>query len=117
MSEYISDELRTAVRQRAAGRCEYCLFPQQETLLPLEVDHIIALKHGGLTILENLALACPTCNIQEGTDLASIDSTTGKICRLFHPRNDSWNDHFQIQREFIVPLTPIGRVTEFLLKF
>jgi 5-methylcytosine-specific restriction endonuclease McrA len=45
----ISAALRAEVRSRAAGRCEYCLVPEKLTLVPHEVDHIIATKHGGGT--------------------------------------------------------------------
>ena len=34
------------VRQRAAGRCEYCRLPQEATSVPFEIDHIISEKHG-----------------------------------------------------------------------
>lgn len=46
------------VRDRAAGRCEYCRLPQAATLIPFEIDHVIARKHGGPTIVSNLAMAC-----------------------------------------------------------
>ena len=35
------------VRDRAAGTCEYCRLPQAAYLLPFQVDHVIARKHGG----------------------------------------------------------------------
>ena len=46
------------VRQRAAGRCEYCRLPQEATSVPFEIDHIISEKHDGPTIESNLANAC-----------------------------------------------------------
>ena len=46
------------VRERAAGRCEYCRLPQKGTSVPFEIDHIISRKHGGRTHAPNLALAC-----------------------------------------------------------
>jgi hypothetical protein len=49
------------------------------------VDHVIAVKHGGNTSAENLALACLHCNLHKGTDLASLDPTTGLLTRLFNP--------------------------------
>jgi hypothetical protein len=46
------------VRERAAGRCEYCRLRRQATSIPFEIDHIIACKHGGRTVASNLADAC-----------------------------------------------------------
>lgn len=42
-----SRTLEVEVRRRAAGRCEYCLFPESASELPFHIDHIIAEKHGG----------------------------------------------------------------------
>ena len=81
----ISGALRAEVRSRAKGRCEYCFVPESFALVTHEVDHIIAAKHGGATLLDNLALCCTLCNKYKGTDLASIDPETGEMCRLFHP--------------------------------
>ena len=46
------------VRQRGAGRCEYCHFPEAMAELPFQCDHIIAVKHEGVTDEANLAHAC-----------------------------------------------------------
>lgn len=51
-------ELRQLVWQRASSRCEYCHVPADVALLPFQIDHIIAEKHGGLTVADNLALSC-----------------------------------------------------------
>jgi 5-methylcytosine-specific restriction endonuclease McrA len=58
----ISVALRAEVRSRAKGRCEYCLVPESLTLVEHEVDHIIAAKHGGRALLDNLVLCCTLCN-------------------------------------------------------
>jgi len=50
--------LEELVRDRARGHCEYCRFPAEHAEAPFQVDHIVALKHGGETTAENLALAC-----------------------------------------------------------
>jgi 5-methylcytosine-specific restriction endonuclease McrA len=83
------------VRERAHHLCEYCLLPQEFSGLTFHVEHIIAKQHGGSDILENLALACPECNLRKGTNLSGIDPDTNQVTRLFHPREDSWSDHFQ----------------------
>jgi hypothetical protein len=80
-------------------------------------DHIIARKHRGETVEENLAWACYLCNRLKGSDIASVDVETGRIVRLFHPRKDRWETHFRLDGPRIVGLTSVGRVTEFLLQF
>jgi hypothetical protein len=82
-----------------------------------QVDHIIAEKHGGLTETDNLALACAICNKYKGSDIASIDPEVYEVVRLFHPRRDSWNEHFALSNAEIIPLTAVGRVTKTLLQF
>jgi 5-methylcytosine-specific restriction endonuclease McrA len=57
-------ELVEFVWQRARLCCEYCRLPQLYSLLPFEIDHVIAKKHGGRTVAENLALACFYWNVQ-----------------------------------------------------
>jgi len=80
------------------------------------VDHIIARKHGGTTTADNLALACYYCNRYKSTDVGSFDPETGKFILLFNPRTQIWDDHFALDREYIVPITPEGRVTVALLQ-
>jgi hypothetical protein len=112
----ISASLREEVRSRAGLRCEYCLIPEVMTFATHEVDHIIASKHGGGTISENLALCCTLCNKHKGSDVASIDPETGELQRLFHPRRDRWHEHFCLQAGTVVALTAVGRVTLRLLQ-
>jgi hypothetical protein len=99
------------VRERAAGRCEYCQLPSALHPAPFQVDHVIAKQHGGASSLDNLAMACMHCNRYKGPNVAGIDSETGELTRLFHPRVDKWNSHFQWSGAEILPLSPIGRVT------
>ncbi|PSR18234.1 HNH endonuclease [filamentous cyanobacterium CCP3] len=114
---YVSAALRQLVTQRAGNRCEYCLFPQKATLFTFEMEHIVAEKHGGATLADNLALACPYCNRAKGTDLGSIDPVTNKLTPFFNPRTQQWQDHFQLSdKAEIVPLTPEGRVTTHILQ-
>ena len=106
--------LRREVRARAGERCEYCLLT--EAVVPHEPDHLIALKHGGKTVASNLALACFDCNRFKGSDIASIDSVSGELVALFNPRTQRWSEHFRLNGPRIIPLTPVGRVTEKLLR-
>lgn len=117
MSERIPRSLRMLVRQRAHRCSEYCLIHEEDCIYPHEPDHIIACKHGGETSATNLAHSCALCNSLKGSDIASIDLETGRIVPLFHPRADRWREHFRLAKGLIVPLTPTGRATEFLLQF
>ena len=87
-------ELRERERQRARGVREYCRMPQRHDLLPFQIDHIIAEKHHGETVVENLALSCFNCNVHKGPNVAGIDPLTGQVTALFHPRRDLRNAHF-----------------------
>ena len=114
--QWISAALRSAMRERAAGRCEYCRVHEDDVLAPHEPDHIVAEQHGGETSEENLAFACYHCNRLKGTNLASLDLETGQQVFLFHPRRDDWPEHFSVEGARIVPHTAIGRATAALLK-
>jgi len=112
----IETALRELVRLRAAGLCEYCRISERFTLAEHEIDHVIAVKHGGQTVAENLALCRTVCNRFKGSDIASIDSGTGELAPLFHPRLDRWDDHYEFRNGEIVGLTARGRVTVRLLR-
>lgn len=112
----ISAALRRQVRERASERCEYCLLAELQAFFPHEPDHIIAQKHGGQTVLQNLAMACFDCNRFKGSDIASVDPVSGVLTPIFNPRTDRWTDHFRFDSGRIVPLTSIGRATERLLR-
>jgi hypothetical protein len=126
VERYIPVGLRRLMLARAAGRCKYCLIPQDDRLDAFHIDHVIAEKHGGPTTAPNLALACPECNEIKGTDAGSvawvfdaageIDWDRSLLIRFFSPRRDRWADHFAIVLDpngapRIEPLSSIGRVT------
>lgn len=104
------------MRERAKGCCEYCLLPEEQAFFPHEPDHIIATKHGGESTANNLALACFDCNRFKGSDIASIDPTSGELTPLFNPRTQEWAQHFRFDGGLINPRTDSGRVTELILK-
>jgi hypothetical protein len=116
MTTYIPASLRQLVSKRASGSCEYCLIHQNFSMYSHEVDHVIALKHGGESREDNLVIACLPCNRHKGSDLTSIEPLTGVITPLFNPRTQIWLDHFQLKEGFILGLTAIGRTTIFLLQ-
>lgn len=113
---WIPVTMRAAVRERAAGRCEYCLVSDEDVLIPHEPDHVVAEQHGGQTNLENLALACFHCNRSKGPNLASMDPDTRQLAALFQPRIQKWAAHFALSQAQLVGLTPTGRATVFLLR-
>ncbi len=79
--------------------------------LPFQVDHITARQHGGPTDSGNLAFACFHCNRHKGPNIAGLDPATGQVVRLFHPRTDSWSEHFRLEGATLAGLTSIGRAT------
>jgi 5-methylcytosine-specific restriction endonuclease McrA len=92
----IDKNTRTLVWQRADSICEYCrLWQEHEPFLRFQVEHIIPKKHGGTDAATNLALACFFCNSHKSSNLAGIDPKTGRLARLFHPRRQKWDLHFQ----------------------
>ncbi len=99
---YIPDKLREEVQTNAGWRCEYCLLHQDFAYYTHEIDHIYAEKHGGITIIDNLCLACADCNRHKGSNLCSLDPNTGEIVSLYHPRNMSWNDHFRMNDNGVI---------------
>lgn len=113
----ISDAQRLTVKERAGTCCEYCRVSQLGRLSKFHVDHVIALKHGGTDDLENLCLACYKCNGYKGSNVAAIDPESGDATKLFHPRQQLWQDHFQVNEDAtITGLTPEGRATVFVLR-
>ena len=115
---YISANLRRMVFDRSSGISEYCLIPELLALSAHQVDHIIAEKHGGQAIGDNLALSCSFCNQSKGSDVGSIDAETGEYLRLYHPRRDRWSEHLKLDEETseIIGESPIAKVTIRLLQ-
>ena len=103
----------TQVALRAGHQCEYCHAPEAVFNLPLEVEHILPVARGGGDIFANWALACRACNLFKAAHVSRLDPETDAVVRLFHPRADQWDDHFQVGFESgeILGRTPIGRAT------
>jgi 5-methylcytosine-specific restriction endonuclease McrA len=108
----ISPKIRAQVRERAHDACEYCHLHQDDSpLAALHVEHIIPKVHGGSDDIENLGLACIDCNLHKGTNLTGIDPETDEITVLFHPRRQTWDDHFEWQGLYLVGKSATGRTT------
>jgi hypothetical protein len=112
MSQKIPKILRKAIIRRANFCCEYCRIADIDSYYGFQVDHIISIKHGGKTLLMNLAYACPDCNRYKGSDLGTYLDDSLNLVRLFHPRIDIWDEHFETDNSgLITALTDIGAAT------
>jgi len=112
-----ADAYRELVEARAGGACEYCRLLQAGTGVTFHIEHLKPRSRGGRTVMSNLALSCPGCN------LAKADRTFGEADSrrsqpLFNPRDYEpallgWHLHFVLDREsgMISPRTPVGEAT------
>ena len=116
MSQYIPENLRRLTAERAEHRCEYCRIHESDSFLSFQVDHIISLKHDGVTEPENLAWSCFACNNNKGSDIGTVLLPDKRFVRLFHPREDAWNDHFKIENGMFHAKSEIGEATIKVLK-
>jgi hypothetical protein len=101
------------VAEGAAHRCEYCHAPEAIFNFSFEVEHIIPRLHGGSDTAGNWALACRGCNLAKRDYLEGLDPETQAAVRLFHPRQDYWDEHFGFvpATGTLQGLTAIGRAT------
>ena len=112
MTGYVSSELRESVRTFFQLRCAYCQTAESLTVAIFEIEHIVPTSKGGSTEFDNLCLACPTCNRYKlNRSTGVLDS--GAKSRLFHPHQDSWDDHFgwSVDGTVVVGLTDVARAT------
>jgi hypothetical protein len=110
--------LRVLIAEAERHRCAYCQSAVTIVGMPFEIDHVIPQSLGGLTSLENLCLCCSPCNERKACRTTAIDPSTGKRATLFHPRRQSWSQHFRWIDEGlrIEGLTPTGRATVLALQ-
>ena len=109
---YIPKILRQEVIERARGLCEYCQ-TSQLIVIALQIDHILPIALGGQTKIDNLCLACEFCNGHKNDQIQALDPKSNSVQKLFNPRTQIWNDHFQWDETstIIIGLTPTGRAT------
>jgi hypothetical protein len=110
MSNLSWAETLRCVHERAAFQCEYCQTGQRVTGQAMHVEHI---NPDGGDGLENLALACATCNLSKARATSAPDPETDDPVPLFNPRTQVWSEHFEwIQNgTMLLGLTPVGRAT------
>lgn len=107
----VSAKTERIVRDRARGRCEYCMMHQSLQGASFHCEHIVPESRAGGSEPDNLAMACPSCNFRKSDRVEAVDPSTGQAVRLYHPRLDRWSDHFDWDDCEIVGLSPIGRAT------
>jgi 5-methylcytosine-specific restriction endonuclease McrA len=61
------------------------------------VEHIIPQSKGGESSLENIALACPGCNLRKADRTTAADTATGEQVPLFHPIRQRWQEHSDLK--------------------
>jgi hypothetical protein len=104
-------DIERNIQHRAANRCEYCQMHQSLQGATFHVEHVIPKSHGGSSNLDNLAWACPGCNLRKSDRLDVVDPESGMTVALFNPRSHSWNDHFVWEDYHVKGLTDTGRAT------
>jgi HNH endonuclease len=107
----IPASLRRRTIARAGDRCEYCGLAQVGQAATFHIDHVVSTAAGGLTISENLALACISCSLRKGARQAAPDPESGEDAPLYSPRQQIWGEHFRWEGLRVVGLTPTGRAT------
>lgn len=105
----IPEDLFRAVLARAGGRCQYCLMHQSLQGATFHIEHVIPQCKGGRSDLENLALACPGCNLHKAGRTTAVDPATGEEVPLFHPIRQSWSQHFRLNGYRIEGVNAVGR--------
>ena len=109
----MTEALRSKVRRRANSCCEYCFAQESLSHDPFSAEHIIPSVKGGKDELGNLAWSCLGCNFHKFTATTAIDLISEEIVDLFHPRQDTWSDHFKWSTDTtqLIGLTAKGRAT------
>ena len=112
-SRGVSRSTRRFVAERARYLCEYCLSREDHSPVGHSVEHILPKSRGGTNDLANLALACQECNNHKFDRTESIDPQTGDMVPLYHPRQDTWREHFRWSEDYtlLIGLTSTGRAT------
>ncbi len=118
MSIYLSEELHRQLEEADDHHCAYCQTLQANSGQRMVPDHIIPESKGGEKVFENLCFSCRLCNEYKGSRTAGLDPLTGRTVSLFHPRQQSWHDHFVWEESGtrIIGLTAIGRATVIALQ-
>lgn len=75
------------------------------------VEHVVPSFAGGSDELDNLAWACPSCNLHKANRTEVGSSGTSEPIPLFDPRTDRWSDHFEWDDYSLAGKSDIGWAT------
>lgn len=76
---------------------------------PYHVEHVIPSSRLGGDGLDNLAWACPCCNLVKSARLTLIDPIPAAAAEMFNPRSMAWDSHFEWSGHQVLGRTPVGR--------
>jgi hypothetical protein len=95
------------------------ILPEDQSLqgAQFHLEHLIPKSRGGDSGLENLAWACPSCNLRKSDRVEATDPVTGLTAALFHQRLHVWHEHFAWEDYQIIGLSATGRATASALDF
>lgn len=80
------------------------------------VEHVIPRVRGGSSELDNLALACPSCNLHKADRVSSALDPDSTPIALFDPRTDVWSEHFVWDDYQLIGKTDVGQLAIRLLE-
>jgi 5-methylcytosine-specific restriction endonuclease McrA len=73
VSAYVPAALKRLVRERFANQCAYCRTAEDLTATHFEIEHIDPRAADGETVIANLCLACPMCNVFKSDSSSAVD--------------------------------------------
>src|SRR5437588_12507053 len=96
-----AEAYRALVTARAGGACEYCRLLQAATGVTFHIEHFLPRSRGGQSVMSNLALSCPGCNLAKADRTSGADRS-GQTQLLFNPRDYEpwllgWHLHFALE--------------------
>src|ERR1039458_3830872 len=104
------------VFDRDRAKCRYCGLVQIGQSAVFHINHIIPKSKGGMTDEANLAVQCPYCSLHKSNKVLAPDPVGGEMFALFHPTEQSWNEHFMLDDTGVCHgKSGIGRPTVFAL--
>jgi HNH endonuclease len=110
-------DIERHVEARTGGRCEYRRMHQSLQGATFHLKYVIPLSRGGHSQLDNLAWACPSCNLHKANRIDVIDPDAGNRVPLFNPRLDDRDEHFGWDGYRVMGQTPVGRAIVAALEF
>lgn len=109
----VTRKVRSRIAVQAKYQCGYCQTQEVVSGVPLTVEHILPIVHGGTDDEANLWLSCRLCNEAKGASTSAIDPETRQQVPLFNPRSQAWEEYFTWNEAgtHIIGRNDIGRAT------